>query len=373
MSKTIHSDNVKAALHKKGWEQKDLALELGVSAQAVTNWLKGSDFPRPKKLLSLATTLGLTFSELVAPNESDPIVAFRKKGASKTTLEHIQNAQAVGKLLKPLVAYIPKSQSIRSLIASPSMEYHELQSTAAEIRKRVGLGASAVLAYSDLIDQFKENGAVLVPVLWGEKVKHKNALHILLPDEKITFIFVNLDTRIEDFKFWMAHELAHVFTPDLAGTEQGENYADALAGALLFPELVAEKAYAVSIQQKNVTKEIEILEQYANEYEISVYSVFSEVNQFAKEKKLPLLRSSDKSIHQVRNMRSGKLVSEMVFDPLPADPKAYLAAAKHRFQSSFFDGIKAMMKERETGASYISQIMDIPLHDALTLHKELSH
>jgi len=32
---------------------------------------------------------------------------------------------------------------------------------------------------------------------------------------------LNLDTHLEDFKFWMAHELAHVFTPALAGKDEG--------------------------------------------------------------------------------------------------------------------------------------------------------
>jgi Zn-dependent peptidase ImmA (M78 family) len=55
----------------------------------------------------------------------------------------------------------------------------------------------------------------------GEKKRHENALHILLPAEKVTFIYLNLDTHLEDFKFWMAHELAHVYTPELAGKDEG--------------------------------------------------------------------------------------------------------------------------------------------------------
>ena len=42
----------------------------------------------------------------------------------------------------------------------------------------------------------------------------------------------------------MAHELAHVFTPRLAGHEEGEDFADAFAAALLFPKELACAAYA---------------------------------------------------------------------------------------------------------------------------------
>ncbi|MCZ3114980.1 hypothetical protein NYZ21_21315, partial [Acinetobacter baumannii] len=89
--------------------------------------------------------------------------------------------------------------------------------------------------------------------LWGEKQLHANALHIALPAERVTFVFVNLDTKLEDFKFWMAHELAHVYTPYMAGKEEGEDFADAFAGALLFPQPCAIEAYGDAARSKRET------------------------------------------------------------------------------------------------------------------------
>ena len=100
MQKVIHIENVKSAIQSLGWSQKELAAQLGVTGQAVTNWMKGVDFPRPDKLLKLATTLKLGFGELVmVPKESAPVIAFRKKGGAKTTDEHITKALAMGALL----------------------------------------------------------------------------------------------------------------------------------------------------------------------------------------------------------------------------------------------------------------------------------
>lgn len=42
MQKVIHSDNIKYAIQALGWSQKDLAAKLGVTGQAVTNWMKGT-------------------------------------------------------------------------------------------------------------------------------------------------------------------------------------------------------------------------------------------------------------------------------------------------------------------------------------------
>ncbi len=373
MHKVIHSEKLKEALQARGWTQKELANELQVTAQAVTNWLKGTDFPRPDKLLKLATTLKLGFGDLILDSTKDqPVIAFRKKGGAKTTDTHVLKAIAMGSLLKPLVPFLSELRSLRVQIPSPSTQYDALHATAAEVRARIGLGSQAVLSYEHLIDQFGTNGAVIVPVLWGEKQNHKNALHILLPQEKVTFVFLNLDTRLEDFKFWMAHELAHVYTPDIAGKDEGEDFADALAGALLFPKSLAETAYPQVFKQTTASSEIRELQRYANTHSISLFSVFCEINRYAKAQGLPALRCKDTDIHAIRNSQRGKLISEILFEPTPPEPSAYIAAAQNVFRSAFFPALQRMIKSKGTGAGYVQQIMDIPMQDAVALHGELS-
>ena len=373
MQKVIHSEKVKHALQARGWTQKDLATELDVTGQAVTNWMKGADFPRPDKLLKLATTLKLSFGDLVlSPTKDQPVIAFRKKAGAKTTDVHVLKAIAMGSLLRPLVPFLPELRSLRVQIPAPTTQYDALQAIAAEIRNRLGLGGEAALSYEHLIGEFGSNGAVIVPVLWGEKQNHKNALHILLPQEQVTFIFLNIDTRLEDFKFWMAHELAHVYTPDLAGTDEGEDFADALAGALLFPRSLAGSAYQQTVRQSGVAGEIKELQRHAHAHSISLFSVFCEINRYAKAHGLPALRTKDADVHAVRNSQRGKLVSELLFAPTPPEPAAYVAAAQNVFRSAFFPALERMIKRKGTGAGYVQQIMDIPMQDAAALHGALS-
>jgi transcriptional regulator with XRE-family HTH domain len=363
MRKVIHSENIKLALQARGWTQKDLAAELEVTAQAVTNWLKGVDFPRPDKLLKMATVLKLNFGDLVLGSTKDqPVIAFRKKAGAKTTDAHILKAIAMGSLLKPLVAFLPELRALRLQISSPTIQYDLLQAMAAEVRTRIGLGAQAVLSYENLIGEFAANGAVIVPVLWGEKQNHKNALHILLPREQVTFIFLNLDTKLEDFKFWMAHELAHVYTPDLAGKDEGEDFADALA----------EAAYVNAVKQTTVANEMKELQRHASAHSISLFSVFCETNRYARSQGLPILRSRDSNIHAARNSQRARLVSESMFKPSPPEPAAYIAASQNVFRSAFFPALQRMIKSNGTGAGYVQQIMDIPKQDAVVLHGELS-
>lgn len=372
MHKVIRSDNVKSAIQARGWTQKDLAAQLGVTGQAVTNWMKGTDFPRPDKLLKLATALKLGFADLVQlPQDAQPVVAFRKKAGAKTKDEHVIKAIAMGALLKALVPFLSAVPQLRRQLPDPSTEYAAIQDVVTQVRKNLGLGEGGVLHYEQLLSEFAENGAVVVPVMWGALQNHKNALHILLPQERVTFIFLNLDTHLEDFKFWMAHELAHVFTPQLAGKDEGEDFADAFAGALLFPRELARTVYSQVAGQPRA-HEAAVLQAFAHEHGISLNTVFQQVNGFAQSQGLPLLKHAEIDIHKMRNSQRGKLVSETLFAPLPPSPSAYLAAAERQFHSDFFQALRRMVQAKQTGAGYVQQVMDIPMQDALALHGELA-
>ena len=371
MQKTLDSSTIKTALAELGWSQKELAERVGVTAQAVTNWMKGSDFPRPDKLLKMAMLLKLSFAELVAPEANAPVVAFRKKAGAKTTDEHRLKAMAMGAMLKPLVPYLPKLKALRTKINAPSTDYRALQNAARAVRDKLGIGMQAPLLYQHIIGEFEANDAIIVPSMWGHKLRHENALHILLPEEQVTFIYLNLDTQIEDFKFWMAHELAHVYTPELAGTESGEDFADGFAGALLFPEDVASDAYSEAVKKPTQHSELGVLRRYAAEHQISIYTVYRQIENYADAKRLPKLKSKETELHAVRNGTKGELVSEILFKPLPPEPSALIASAQSVFRSHFFEAMQRMLRDKGTGAGYLQQVLDVSIHDGAAIHAEL--
>lgn len=373
MQKTLHSSKIKTTLAELGWSQKELAEQVGVTAQAVTNWLKGTDFPRPDKLLKLAMLLKLTFADLVAPEAIAPIVAFRRKAATKTTEAHRLKAMAMGAMLKPLVAYLPKLKALRTTISNPSIDYIPLQNAVQAVREKLGLGMQAPLAYQHIIGEFAANGAIIVPVLWGQKLRHENALHILLPEEQVTFIFLNLDTHIEDFKFWMSHELAHVYTPELAGTDAGEDFADAFSAAFLFPEAIASVAYSEAVSKHTQSAELGVLQRYAEEYAISIFTVYCEIERFANANGLAKLKTREQQLHAVRTINRGHLVSEILFKPLPPEPGSLIACASSVFQSQFFEAMRLMLRDKGTGPGYLQQVLDVNIHDGTALHAELVH
>ena len=371
MQRSVCTQNIKIALTKLGWSQKDLAANVGVTSQAITNWMKGTDFPRPDKLLKLATVLELGFGDLVEAAADQPIVAFRKRAGTKTTEQHRLKAMAMGAMLKPLVPYLPKLKALRTTIASPSLDYDALQRAVAAVREKLGIGMEAPLLYQHIISEFDANDAIIIPVMWGQKLRHENALHILLPSDQVTFIYLNLDTHTEDFKFWMAHELAHVYTPDLAGKNEGEDFADAFAGALLFPQNLARLAHANALSKQTKHTELNVLMHYADKHDISVYTVYCEVQKYAHSAKLPALRTTEAEIHPARNKKRGELVSEILLKPLPPEPSVFIAATQTVFKSHFFATLRRMLCDKQTGAGYLQQVLDISIQDATALYSEL--
>jgi hypothetical protein len=145
-----------------------------------------------------------------------------------------------------------------------------------------------------------------------------------------------------------------------------------MAGALLFPKSFAEAAYAHAIRQSARTGEIRELQRHANAHSISLFSMFREINNYAKAHGLPALRSKETDIHAARNSQRGKLVSESLFAPLPPEPAAYVAAAQNVFRSGFFHSLQRMIKSKGPGVGYVQQIMDISMQDAAAIHGELS-
>ena len=219
-----------------GLTQTAIAEALHVSKEAVSQWLNAKSFPRPNKLLQLGKLLDLSFDELVIKEDPyAPKVAFRKMKGRKTKDHHIEKAQEMGCFLRHLAPLLPfDTLEMPPFLKAPTCNYDYLCQVTAKVRHDINLSATETVDFNHLIRRFRDLQAVIVPVLWGSKNRHENAVHIYLPDSQSTWVYLNLDVNVHDFKFWMAHELGHCLSPLLSGDE-AEDFADAFAGALLFP------------------------------------------------------------------------------------------------------------------------------------------
>jgi transcriptional regulator with XRE-family HTH domain len=375
MKKRLHIQNTTKAMEAAGLTQTAVAKQLSVSKEAVSQWLKEKSFPRPNKLLELAKILKLSFGELVINEEPNtPIIAFRKKAGTKTKDHHVEKAQETGRFLRHLVQYLPFDiLEMPPVLKSPSCDYEYLCQVASKVRKEINLDKTQTVSFSHLIKRFNALQAVVVPVLWGSKNRHENAIHIYLPDSKTTWVYLNLDVNIHDFKFWMAHELGHCLSPSLSGNE-AEDFADDFAGALLFPSELAEQAYidicGLSTSATKINKVIEI----ANQQTISPYTVIGQANKYASHAGLPEVKLKNAFFGAVTNFNKkfDNLSEALLGDTKELDAKDFIKKTESSFETPFFDLLRKYLKENNKGAGFVHAITDMPLLDARSIHSELT-
>ncbi|PPK71531.1 transcriptional regulator with XRE-family HTH domain [Methylobacter tundripaludum] len=380
MQKRLNTTNTRQAIEAAGLTQTSIAEKLDVSKEAVSQWLNDKSFPRPNKLLQLGKLLNLGLHELVIKEEPNaPKIAFRKMKGTKTKDHHIEKAQEIGRFLRELVPFLPfDTLEMPPVFKSPNCDYDFLRKAATKVREDINLGATDTIDFNHLIRRFSELQAVVIPVLWGSKKRHENAVHIFLPDSQSTWVYLNLDTNIHDFKFWMAHELGHCLSPNLDGDE-AEDFADAFSGSLLYPHELAEKAYISINQQPTNAAKIAHVVTLADAQTISPYTVIRQVNKYAlhvNKSEIHLGKAFDGA---VTNFNKKYLnLSDTLFVDIARDnngkPSArdYIAKVEHVFETPFFDLLRHYLKQNNKGPGFVQTVLDMPLLDARSIHTELT-
>ena len=369
MQKTLNRSVLQDALIRAGLNQSGLAEKLKVSREAVSKWLAGEAFPQPDKLLRMGMLLGLAFEQLVTlpPPAAVPVVSFRKKAHRKTLDEHLDNARETGELLKRLVTYLPKQELTHPpTLLDPTSDYAYVQRVAAEVRQEMGLEKKEVIEFKDLIKKFHQLHAVLVPVLWGERQHHGNALNIFLPDSQTTWVFLNLDSNAVDFKFWMAHELGHSLGPELVNDES-EDFADSFAQALLFPEAHAANLRGALQGLSGVGARVERLRQEASRHVISPYTIRRAIEEYERAKGLSPtdLGEMGRFMGAVTNfLKDHQTITQVLFKAQPPEPKAYVATARLHFASPFFEALAGFCRQEEGAVAFIHRVLGVSLADA---------
>lgn len=374
MKKKLNIQKISQSMDEKGYNQTALSKNLGVSRTIVSAWFKGRKFPRPDKLLKLGLELGLPFQDLVIKSvtASEPIVAFRKKGRRKTTDLHIENAKEIGQLLDLLAPYLPFEGLFEPpSLKTPKLDYSYIQKAAQRIRSEIKVKDSELIEFEQMIGKLNNFEVVLIPVFHGKCEHHENALHIFLPTSKTTWIFLNLDSNLHDFKFWMAHELGHVLSPSLTG-DSAEDFADIFAQALLFPEIQAKRAYMSLKRLRSSRSRIREIIKLADSLTISPITVYKAINDFATASGLVELNLEPDIYAVTTNFNKNyPNVSEILFDEKPCSASDYINKTKELFGSPFFEALRVYLSENEKSSGFIQSILNCSIIDAKEIHAEL--
>jgi transcriptional regulator with XRE-family HTH domain len=368
--KKLQIDSIKAKMAEKGISNSDIAHKIDVSRTIVSNWLNGEKFPRPKMLLELGRVLELKYNDLVTRKEDlEPVIAFRKKAGVKTTDTHIKLANDMAYALEELLPFVEFDiDSKPATLIKPQNDYEYIQRVAESERFKINI-VNDEIRFDEIIKLFKQYHATIIPVLWGNKNNHENAMHIYLPESMSTWIYFNLDVNLFDFKFWMAHELGHVKAPELHGNI-AEDFADNFAGAFLFSKEMSENNYKDLRNLKNDTGIlVNRLKDIANKYLISPYTILREVNKYAHyigEETLDINIGG-----AVSNFNKEKdLVSEIILKN-KTNIGAYIDSTEEIFGTRIFKMIRKYLLNNTTDSKYIQRVLKMNIYDAKSIYSYL--
>lgn len=375
MDRHLDIPYLRTLLSERGWQQGDLAQAVGVSDAAVSQWLSGEHLPRAGMLLKIAMAVKAPVDKLLVaePAASDkPLVAYRRKGQQQTTAFQEDEALDQGFALERLASLLGPRLFKPREFSNPTTAYDHVEELAATVRPEISPRDVGAVDWAALVAWFAKQQAILVPVFWGERENHGNALHIHLPSSGHTFIYINLDSEELDFKFWLAHEMAHMLTPSMVGTDEGEDFSDAFAGALLFPQRLAAAAYRAAVSAKTPTQSIQALERAATEAGVSLHTVFMQCDRLAKAKGTAPLVIKAERLHQTRRLldrRVGKIRRHFFSDSPTA--KEYVSVCESRFGTKFFQVLAEYLETSASGPTFIRRVLHCPMKDAVALHEEL--
>lgn len=370
--KQLNLATISNKIDELGLNQSRISESLNVSRESVSKWFKSENLPSAGKLLKLSKLLNLSFEEILTIElVSQPIPSFRKNGSAKISDEDIEFAIDMGNALEKLAPYFQNEKMTKPpVLNNPHNNYDYINSFVVYLKDEMNLNKD-FLSVKDLISIFYKYNSIIIPVLWKENKRHANALRIHLPESQTTWIYLNLNTKIYDFKFWMAHELGHVIAPDLKNKE-AESFADNFAGALLFPKNQVEKLYNKLIKETSQRQQIDIIINKGKELMISPLSVYMQLCSYSEHYEITKI-DLEELIYKFNSKFHSYFPTVAVKYLKDEHPKTenYLNFVNSKFNSRFFVYLKKYIDEASPSPTFIQILLDISFVDAKNIYHAL--
>ena len=362
-------------MREAGLSQTALADAVGVSKQSVSNWSRGAATPRPQAVLALSLALGVQQHELFSGDSpAEPRVSYRLKAKRKARDPFRAETKRSVRYLNHLVPFLPDQLCQSGYIRHPALGYDHVQSEAAGLRRELGIGVGELeVSFFKIVAYIRNSGAVIIPVPWGATSHPVNGIHVFLPDSRTNWLYVNVDTPILDAKFWLVHEIAHMLTPALdPDPDEAEKYADAFAGAVLFPKNAAEQLYRRLRGLDGDGQRVNHLKRLAKMLVVSPLTLYLEANNYARWRGKPEIDLANSIYGAAANVRKNTpTLSELLFSSLDPDAGEYVERCAEVFQTPFFKAMTGFILEKSKGSGLVARLLRVPAVDAMAIYGAL--
>lgn len=371
----LNVDLIKKRMRALGLTGPLLAQACEVSKQAVSDWLDGA-VPRPKTLLLLAETLQVEVEDLLVHEEHDvpePVVAYRMRNNRLPTAAAKEAGDEVARHLRQLAPLAGgETFFTHRRIPEHMLSQDCVAQAAAAARTLLKLNPVEAVTHKHLFELFEKIGAVLVPVFWGgDKDGHENAMSVYLPDSCTTWVLFNLGCRLDDFSYWLAHELGHAVSLHVLQDDAGEKFAERFAQELLFPKDVARQALD---EIRKSSKPMTAVNWFAGRYQVSIVAVVKGADRVAKEASEPLTGLDKPPFYMAWKRSSSRVptaAQELFGNDSPA-PLEYVVRSEELFSTPVFRALGQLQRlEGRRNPAFVAATLNINIGEALLLSQAL--
>lgn len=379
MERKLNHELVRTTADKAGYSFTKLAREVGVSTESVSKWLQGEASPRPGKAIKLGKALSLSYEQMFGARDrtNEPQIAFRLVRNQAPSESHHERAREMGRMYEELAPFLPFSRfEAPPRLKSPSADYDYLEQMCTALRREMGLEANVPLGLPTLFKHLSDKlQAVVIPVFWGHRAGQAElAAHIYSPKTKTTWIPFNMDTKLWDARFWVAHELGHVYTFDVLTEKESETFSDAFAGTLVFPVALAKEAYETLSGVRLKSQKLEVLKTYAKHMHVSPICVAKQVDRYAEARSQQPVNAEFEGLYPAiaSTVKKEKTVADEFFDGEEPSVSQLIETAWDVLKSPFFGTLSKYLKATGGNPAFIQGLLDCSLSDAKALNKELA-
>ncbi|MCR4428259.1 MAG: helix-turn-helix domain-containing protein [Caldiserica bacterium] len=229
-------ERIKVARRRSGLNLRQLAEQVGVSAQAISKYERGLDVPSSAVLIKLAHALGVRIEYLLRPVTVSLSQLNYRSHASKLRAKDKKIVQAKVQDWLERYLLIEELVSSQEEFKFPDIMrrikcLEDVEQVAVELRRNWKLGIDPI----DYLAEILEAQGIKVGMVEG--VSDFDSL-MLWANERIPVIVVKADIPGDRQRFNMAHELGHLILelPSRWSKQLIEKAAFRFAGAFLAPE-----------------------------------------------------------------------------------------------------------------------------------------
>jgi len=249
-------EKIKALAKEKNITLKNLAEQIGVSRQAVNDWINGK-VPKGNHLIALCRILSINPEIFFTDDHSEtilmPVHRTRKKAKVNENMQ--QDAMMMVKEYKNLFKNISDSVVV-PVIRTRGRDEESAFKIAEKLRTISRVKNDEPMDYGDAFHLLDQLGITTIFRFFPERVKDY-AFYTRIHDHRV--VFVNSSTNVLDLIFPVLHEAVHAirdeaYTSNFYDIEE-EDFCDNVANYVQFPDNTVRHKNCLLINCKTIVSE----------------------------------------------------------------------------------------------------------------------